>query len=85
MEELLVKVLIIFTFVLFVYLVVKCKHGDIRLTGRRYSTIGRVEVCQNGIWGTVCSDSFDDKDASVVCRQLGYSPYGRFSSKYDHL
>ena len=61
---------------LFVYFVVKCKHGDIRLAGTSYSTIGRVEVCHNGTWGTICSNSFDDKDASVVCRQLGYSPYG---------
>ena len=61
---------------LFVYFVVKCKHGDIRLAGTSYSTIGRVEVCLNGTWGTICSNSFDDKDASVVCKQLGYSPYG---------
>eukprot|EP00731_Ephydatia_muelleri_P036912 Em0353g1a len=53
-----------------------CWNGDIRLMAGTSSNEGRVEVCYNCVWGTVCHSGWDDKDAQVVCRQLGFSGQG---------
>jgi len=50
-----------------------CSEGVIRLAGGRERTEGRVEVCSNGVFGTVCDrGNWDSRDATVVCRQLRY-------------
>ena len=52
----------------------QCMDGDIHLIGGLNQ--GRIEVCYSNQWGSVCDDSWDDRDARVACRQLGFQPFG---------
>ncbi|XP_041374983.1 LOW QUALITY PROTEIN: deleted in malignant brain tumors 1 protein-like [Gigantopelta aegis] len=64
----------------------KTKGISYRLSGGGKAD-GRVEISVGGVWGSVCDLFWDDREAGVVCRQLGFtdgyaidkSPYGRGS------
>jgi len=52
---------------------VQCEAvGAVRITGGPNNHEGRVEVKYDGTWGAVCDDDWDDRDAKVVCRQMGF-------------
>ena len=36
-------------------------------------TEGRLEIYLNSEWGTVCDDNFRYAEATVACRQLGFT------------
>ena len=52
-------------------LIHECRENDIRLSGGRDHFEGRLEICSNGLWGTVYDGGYwDYYDAAVACEQL---------------
>ena len=60
---------------------VVCFSGMVRLVNTgSYDFEGRVEVCVNGGWGTVCDNGWDATDARVLCRQLNFTTSGIYAN-----
>lgn len=55
-------------------------RGDEDIVGESYIAdslaVGRVELCHDGIWRTVCRETWSRQDAAVACSQLGFSRAG---------
>ena len=45
---------------------------------------GRLEVCVNGVWGSVCASNFRKSAAYVACKQSGFQDVnGKYHSSED--
>lgn len=55
-------------------------NGQVRLYGSSSPRLGNIQICVNKTWQSVCgqgNSKVDNNLASVVCRELGYSQYGK--------
>ena len=58
-------------------LIERCNiEEELRLVGGNNPLEGRVEICQQAAWATVCNSLWNTAEANVVCRQLGYFSAG---------
>ena len=60
-----------------------CNNSHIRLVDGYTSSDGRVEVCVDGHWGTVCNNS-QEGIAEAVCSQLGFTTTGKYQYYLFH-
>ena len=50
-----------------------CVEYDIRLVDGSNDMEGRIEICLNDTWTSICNILWTTNDGNVACRQLGYS------------
>ena len=61
-----------------------CTEGAVRLSDGIIDNEGRVEVCVNGVWGTVCDQGWSKTDANIICKQLGLPDTGKTMTRNEN-
>lgn len=60
------------TFCVFIHNLFCIRRLGVNKNLNGYSS-GLLEVYRGGKWGVVCDDGWDEQDADVACRELGFS------------
>ena len=57
---------------------VLCSEGEVKLVGGSDDgdISGRVEMCVNEEWRSICSLGWSAQNTEVLCRELGYATRG---------
>jgi len=56
----------------------ECTHGEVRLEGGVNATHGRLELCREGIWTSVCAESLPIAVAQLICDKFGHRKQGLY-------
>ena len=66
---------------LYACVAVNCTEGALRLAGTllQYVHYGRMEICVQNQWHSICGDTWTEYDVAVACRELGYTDHGNFA------
>ena len=71
---------------LIISLAATCFTSETRLIGGQTEREGRLEVCSNGRWGTVCGGPWSSSHTKVACRHLGFNDRnGKYWNVYVDL
>ena len=56
-----------------------CTEGSVRLMDgqQQMPYEGRVEICHQNYWKSICPSGWSNMDAMVTCRQLGFTVIGK--------
>ena len=57
----------------------ECENGSVRMvqTNDEESSFSAVQLCIHGFWAFIGGNFWDDTDASVVCRELGFLSFSK--------
>ena len=65
---------------------IPCTNGTLRLSDGFNPSNGRLEICVNEVWATVCGTGFTDEMAAAACTGMGLpsdgEPWGQHNTMY---